>query len=104
MVAAALRIWSWNEQIVAVAFVDSPEVLRMTVAPNFGVSRNWLTRSLRTCPNRSAASFPAASTETPDGTLVRDVLADAGWSAGEAWTPLRRDSRNRSRPRRCGSR
>lgn len=47
MVAAALRIWSWNEQIVAVAFVDSPEVLRMTVAPNFGVSRNWLTRSLR---------------------------------------------------------
>ena len=31
------------------------------------------------------------SVETPDGTRVQDLLSDVGWSAGEPWTPLRRD-------------
>lgn len=93
VVAAALRIWRRNEQIVAVAFVDSPEVLRMTVAPELWREPELAERVVADVsePRRGVLPAGKASMETPDGTLVRDVLAEAGWSAGEAWTPLRRD-------------
>lgn len=92
-VAAALRIWHRGGQIVAIGLVDSPEVLRMTVAPEA-----WHDQALAdqvaadvSEPGRGVLPAGKVSVESPDGTRIRDSLADAGWRAGEAWTPLRRD-------------
>lgn len=93
VVTAALRIWRRNAEIVAVGFVDSPEVLQMTVAPELRREQELADQVVADVsePRRGVLPAGGVSVETPDGTLVRDVLADAGWSAGEAWTPLRRD-------------
>jgi ribosomal protein S18 acetylase RimI-like enzyme len=92
-VATALRIWSRDGQILAVGFVDSPEVLRMTVAPEVWRETELAERVVADVsePQRSILPAGKVSVETPNGTLVQDLLSDAGWSEGEPWTPLRRD-------------
>jgi GNAT superfamily N-acetyltransferase len=92
-VATALRIWSRDGQILAVGFVDSPEVLRMTVAPEVWRETELAERVVADVsePQRSILPVGKVSVETPNGTLVQDLLSDAGWSEGEPWTPLRRD-------------
>jgi GNAT superfamily N-acetyltransferase len=91
--AAALRIWSRDGQILAVGFVDSPEVLRMTVAPEVWREKELADQVVADVsePRRGVLPAGKVSVETPDGTLVRDLLCDVGWSPGEPWTPLRRD-------------
>jgi ribosomal protein S18 acetylase RimI-like enzyme len=91
--AAALRIWSRDGQILAVGFVDSPEVLRMTVAPEVWREKELADQVVADVsePRRGVLPAGKVSVETPDGTLVRDLLSDVGWGAGEPWTPLRRD-------------
>jgi ribosomal protein S18 acetylase RimI-like enzyme len=91
--AAALRIWSRDGQILAVGFVDSPEVLRMTVAPGVWREKELADRVVADVSEPARGVLPAGkvSVEAPDGTLVRDLLSEGGWSAGEPWTPLRRD-------------
>jgi GNAT superfamily N-acetyltransferase len=91
--AAALRFWSRDGQILAVGLVDSPEVLRMTVAPEAWREKELAEHVVADVSEPRRGILPAGkvSVETPDGTLVREILADAGWSAGEPWTPLRRD-------------
>ncbi|HEX3650224.1 MAG TPA: GNAT family N-acetyltransferase [Pseudonocardiaceae bacterium] len=91
--AAALRTWSRDGQLLAIGFLDGPEVLRMTVAPQV-----WRADELAhqvvadvSGPRRGVLPAGKASVETPDGTRVRELLSEAGWSAGEPWTPLRRD-------------
>ena len=58
VVAAALRTWSRNGTILAVGFLDGPDVLRMTVAPRCGATTRSPVRWSRTSPIRTAASFP----------------------------------------------
>jgi GNAT superfamily N-acetyltransferase len=91
--AAELRIWRRNEQIVAVALVDGPELVRMTVAPEFWREQALAERVVADLSQPQRGILPAGkvSVEIPDGTLVKDLLSDGEWSAGEAWTPLRRD-------------
>jgi ribosomal protein S18 acetylase RimI-like enzyme len=91
--AAAVRTWSREGQLLAIGFLDGPEVLRMTVAP-----QAWREEELAhevvadlSEPRRDVLPAGKVSVETPDGTRVRDLLSDAGWSEGEPWTPLRRD-------------
>lgn len=91
--AAAVRTWSRGGQLLAIGFLDGPEVLRMTVAPQV-----WREEELAhqvvadvSKPQRGVLPTGKVSVETPDGTRVQDLLSDVGWSAGEPWTPLRRD-------------
>jgi GNAT superfamily N-acetyltransferase len=91
--AAAVRTWSRDGQLVAIGFLDGPEVLRMTVAP-------WVWREVELArqvvadvsePQRGVLPAGKVSAEAPDGTRVQDLFCEIGWSAGEPWTPLRRD-------------
>jgi GNAT superfamily N-acetyltransferase len=92
-VATALRTWSHDGRLLGVGFLDGPDVLRMTVAPD-GWRDDELARQVVADvsePQRGVLPAGTASVEAPDGTRVQELLAEAGWSAGEPWTPLRRD-------------
>jgi ribosomal protein S18 acetylase RimI-like enzyme len=89
--AAAVRTWSRDGEIVAVGFLDSPDVLRMTVAPVV-----WREEELaRTVvadvsdPVRGVLPAGKVSVEVPDTTRIQDLLCEGVWSTGEPWTPLR---------------
>ena len=83
--AAAVRTWRRDGELLAIALLDGPDVLRLTTAPEAARDEE-LARQLAEDIARETASV-----EVPDDALVRDLLFDAGWHAGEPWTPLRRD-------------
>jgi GNAT superfamily N-acetyltransferase len=91
--AAALRTWSRDGRILAIGFLDGPEVLRMTVAPEAWREEELADQVVADVADPRRGVLPAGkvSIESPDGTRVQDLLSDSGWSAGEPWTPLRRD-------------
>lgn len=91
--AAAVRTWSRDGQLLAVGFLDGPEVLRMTVAPQVRREEELAHQVVAdvSAPRRGILPAGKVSVEAPDGTRVQDLLSDVGWSAGEPWTPLRRD-------------
>jgi ribosomal protein S18 acetylase RimI-like enzyme len=92
-VAASLRTWSRDGQLLAIGFLDGQDVLRMTVAPRAWREDELADRLVADVSEPQRGVLPAGkvSVETPDGTRVRDVLCDAGWGAGASYTPLRRD-------------
>ena len=91
--AAAVRTWSRDGQLLAIGFLDGPGVFRMTVAPQVWREQELAHRVVEDLsePRRGVLPAGKADVETPDGTRVRELLSDAGWRAGEPWTPLRRD-------------
>lgn len=91
--AAALRTWRRDGQLLAVGFLDGPDVLRMTVAPQVWRADELAHQVVADVsePRRGVLPAGQVAVETPNGARVRELLADAGWSAGEPWTPLRRD-------------
>jgi GNAT superfamily N-acetyltransferase len=92
--AAALRTWSREGQLLAIALLDGADVLRMTVAPEVWRDEELAEQVIADVSQPHRGVLPAAgpvSVEAPNGTRVQDRLADVGWPAGEAWTPLRRD-------------
>jgi ribosomal protein S18 acetylase RimI-like enzyme len=90
--AAMLRTWSRDGQLLAIGFLDG-DVLRMTVAPQVWREDELADRVVADVSEPQRGVLPAGkvSVETPDGTRVRDALCDAGWGAGASYTPLRRD-------------
>ena len=92
-VDAAVRTWSRGGQFLAIGFLDGPEVLRMTVAPQVWREEELAHQVVADVSEPQRGVLPAGkvSVETPDGSRVQDLLSDVGWSAGEPWTPLRRD-------------
>jgi GNAT superfamily N-acetyltransferase len=91
--AAAVRTWSRGGQLLAIGLLDGPAVLRMTVAPQVWREEELAYQVLGDVSEPQRGILPAgkAAIETPDGTRVQALLSDVGWSAGEPWTPLRRD-------------
>jgi ribosomal protein S18 acetylase RimI-like enzyme len=92
-VAAAVRTWRRGDTILAVGFLDGPDVLRMTVAPEVWRD-DALARDVEadlSDPARGVLPAGPASVEVPDGTRVQDLLSEGAWSAGDPWTPLRLD-------------
>ncbi|MFB4291557.1 GNAT family N-acetyltransferase [Nonomuraea sp. ATR24] len=91
--AAAVRTWSRGGRILAVGLLDHPRLLRLAVAPDArrdGELARRLASDLGD-PGRGVLPAGTASVEAPAGALVRDLLGEDGWQAGEPWTPLRRD-------------
>lgn len=91
--AAAVRTWSRAGEILAIGLLDGPDLLRMTVAPAARQDGELAARVVAdvSAPERGVLPAGTVSVETPDGILVRELLAAAGWPEGEPWTPLRRD-------------
>lgn len=91
--AAAVRTWSTDGRIVAVGYLDAPELLRLTTAPALREDED-LARQLAADlndPRRGVLPAGRVGLEIPDGALLREVLSEAGWLADEPWTPLRHD-------------
>lgn len=81
--AAAVRTWRRDGRIVAVGLLDTPTLLRLTIAPD-AVRDPELADQL-------ADDLDVSSVELPDGVLLKELLAARGWRTDEAWTPLRFD-------------
>ncbi|MEU1433075.1 GNAT family N-acetyltransferase [Streptomyces sp. NPDC005786] len=91
--AAAVRTWSRDGRILAVGMLDSPTVLRMTVAPD-ALRDEELARRLAEdmiLPERGVLPAGPVGIEAPVGLLLHDLLTDEGWGVDEPWTPLFRD-------------
>jgi ribosomal protein S18 acetylase RimI-like enzyme len=85
--AAAVRTWRRDARILAIGLLDSPDLLRVTFAPD-AMQDTELAQRVADCgvlpPGKVAI-------EAPTGALIHQLLSEAGWNADEPWTPLRRD-------------
>jgi GNAT superfamily N-acetyltransferase len=91
--AAAIRTWQRDGRLLAVGFLDGPDVLRMTVAPQVWREEELAQQVVADTsePRRGVLPAGKVSVEAPDGTRVQELLSESGWSDGEPWTPLCRD-------------
>ena len=91
--AAAVRTWSRDGRIVAVGFLDGPNLLRMTIAPDAQEDEElaYQVAADSADPERDVFTPGEAYIEAPMQALLQDVLAEQGWQGDEPWTPLRRE-------------
>ncbi|MET9918394.1 GNAT family N-acetyltransferase [Streptomyces sp. NPDC006435] len=91
--ASAVRTWSAGGRIIAVGYLDGPDVLRLTTAPDLRQDEDLARRLLADLndPERGVLPPGKVGLEIPDGALLREVLLEAGWNLDEPWTPLRHD-------------
>jgi ribosomal protein S18 acetylase RimI-like enzyme len=91
--AAAVRTWSRDGQILAVGLLDSPDVLRLTLAPEAQQDEELAQQLVEdlTEPERGVLTEGRVAVEAPAAPLLQDLLSEDGWNADEPWTPLRRD-------------
>src|SRR5579875_3267456 len=91
--AAAVRIWSRDDTILAVGLKDGPELLRLAIAPAADHD-DELARQLHADISKTERGVLPAGTITVEarfGAAFRDLLFSAGWTEDEPWTPLHRD-------------
>src|SRR3954451_24907739 len=91
--AAAVRAWSRGDRLLAVGFLDGPDLLRMAVAPEADHDEELaavLVADLSR-PERNVLPGGEVAVEVRFGAAVRASLASAGWVLDEPWTPLVRD-------------
>ncbi len=91
--AAAVRTWSRDGRILAVGLLDSPELVRLAIAPAAEHDEELAQQMVAdlSAPERGVLPPGKASVEARFGALFRGLLLDDGWDAGEPWTPLQRD-------------
>ncbi|GAB3751918.1 hypothetical protein GCM10028864_28660 [Microlunatus parietis] len=90
--AKALRTWRRDGRIVALGLLDGTDLLRLTTAPDLRRDDELASRIVEDVddPGRGVLGKGRVSVEAPADALVRDTLAEAGWSVGEPWSPFRR--------------
>ncbi|MEJ7832454.1 MAG: GNAT family N-acetyltransferase [Nocardioides sp.] len=99
VLADSLRVWSRDEEIVAIGFVDSDAlvdeaaVIRMALAPSVDQDDDVARVLVRDLEDSSTGVLPAgsATVEARFGQALRSLLDTHGWLPDEPWTPLRRD-------------
>lgn len=91
--AAVVRTWSRDGRILAVGMLDTPTLVRMTVAPDAFQDEDLARRVLEdlSLPERGVLPEGEVSVEAPLGLRLHDLLTDEGWGLDEPWTPLFRD-------------
>ncbi|NJP34179.1 GNAT family N-acetyltransferase [Micromonospora thermarum] len=91
--AAAVRTWSRDGQVLAVGLLDTPELLRLAIAPEVEHDEELAQQMVAdvTRPDRGVLPPGNIYIEARFGALFRGLLLDDGWDADEPWTPLRRD-------------
>ena len=79
--------------MLAVGYLDSPDVLRMTVAPEAWRDGELALRVVAdlTAPESAVLPSGRVAVEVPDGTRIKELLSTGAWTDGEPWTPLRLD-------------
>ena len=91
--AAALRTWRRDGTVTAVGLLDSPQLIRMAVAPGHEDDATLAHQMLDdlTHPHRGVLPRGEVRVEARFGELLRALLHDYGWLPDEPWTPLQRD-------------
>ncbi|GAA2131110.1 GNAT family N-acetyltransferase [Glycomyces algeriensis] len=91
--AASVRTWTRDGEIAAVGFLDGPDVLRVTTAPDLMHDEALARRMAADLDDPERGVLPAGkvNAEIPTGAALNESLAETGWDTDEAWTPLRRD-------------
>ena len=91
--AGTVRTWSADGRIVAVGYLDAPDLLRLTTAPELRQDEELARQLLADLddPERGVLPHGKVTLELPTGALLREVLLGAGWQQDEPWTPLRHD-------------
>ncbi len=99
VLADSLRVWSRDEEIVAIGFVDravvvdEAAVIRMALAPSVDQNDDVARVLVRDLEDSSTGLLPAgsATVEARFGQAFRSLLEAHGWLPDEPWTPLHRD-------------
>ncbi|WP_022916314.1 GNAT family N-acetyltransferase [Ruania albidiflava] len=91
--AAAVRTWSQDGQLLALAFLDEADLARLTTAPEVSADEAVAAAIAADLDDPARGVLPAgrAYVEAPDTYAVKPALEARGWLVDEAWTPLRRD-------------
>ena len=91
--AAALRVWRRDGQILALGLVEDAGLVRVGVTPAVDRDEAFAARLLGDLsdPALGVLSAEDASVEARSGTAFRRLLTESGWVADEPWTPLSRD-------------
>lgn len=91
--AAALRVWARDDDIVAVGFLDESELIRMAIAPAIGDDNDVANHIADDFVDSLGEELPPGGgiAETRFGRALQRVLTDRGWTADDPWTPLHRD-------------
>jgi ribosomal protein S18 acetylase RimI-like enzyme len=91
--ASALRTWSRDGEILAVGFLDTPQLLRLAIAPGVQHDEALAQQMLAdvTNPDRNVLPHGTIYVEARFGEAFRRLLLENGWVDDEPWTPLERD-------------
>jgi ribosomal protein S18 acetylase RimI-like enzyme len=91
--AAAVRMWRRDGQILAVGLDDSG-LIRMAIAPSAERDDSLARQLLVDLSDPGRRGLLPADTKVVEarfGAAFRDLLRESGWVADEPWTPLSRD-------------
>ncbi|MBP2353787.1 ribosomal protein S18 acetylase RimI-like enzyme [Kribbella aluminosa] len=92
--AAAVRAWRRDGQIVAAGMVDDDSgLIRMAIAPSVDADEAFAARLLADLSDPAQGVLPADAgfVEARAGAAFRELLHRSGWVADEPWTPLTRE-------------
>jgi GNAT superfamily N-acetyltransferase len=91
--AAAMRTWSRDGETLAIGFLDTPNLIRLAIAPGTQHDEALAQQMLVdvTDPDRNVLPRGQVFVEVRFGELLRGLLFDNGWVDDEPWTPLERD-------------
>ena len=91
--AWALRVWTRDDQLLAVGMLDGPELLRLALAPEARRDEELaavMAEDIST-PGRGVLPEGEVDVEAPPGAVLRETLTARGWGSGDPWTHLRLD-------------
>ncbi len=88
--AAALRVWSRDGEVVAVGLLDEPTLLRLAVTPSGWHEAELADRLVAdvSTPERGVLPLGPVAVEARFGGTVRERLLADGWEPDEPWAPL----------------
>jgi GNAT superfamily N-acetyltransferase len=91
--AAAVRVWRRDGQVLAVGLLDSPDLLRLTIAPDARQDEELARQLVADIADPARAVLPAGKVyvESPLGTRFKELMFENGWQLDEPWTPLTLD-------------
>ena len=90
--AAVLRTWRHNGAVLAVGLLDSPQLIRMAIAPGYEDDATLAHQLLGDLhPDRGVLPRGEVRVEARFGETLRSLLREVGWVPDEPWTPLQRD-------------
>ncbi len=91
--AAATRVWSDGDTVLAIALLDGPQLLRFAMDPARHQDESLAVRIAADVGEPAAGVLDAGSAtiEARGASALSGQLAKEGWSPDEPWTPLQRN-------------